>query len=186
MTCIVGLEVGGGRALLAADTCISDAQLRDQVSTKIFSRGDFAFACAGYWRTPMIMRQTMRGVKKFTAKADPERWILTQFVPWYGGALQRMKAENEAIEGENIAHKHSAESVAMVAVGGEIWVTESGLDPVRSCHGLGAIGSGRMVALGSLHATPQLKPLERATRALEIASKLCHGVAPPYTHAFVG
>lgn len=43
-----------------------------------------------------------------------------------------------------------------------------------------AVGSGRDLALGALHATKTVKPVKRLTMALEAASAYNAGVAPPY------
>jgi hypothetical protein len=47
--------------------------------------------------------------------------------------------------------------------------------------GFAAVGCGYLTALGALHATAALPPLDRARTALEAAAHVNEGVRPPFT-----
>lgn len=175
MTCIVGLELGGGRVLFGADSmasCGDSYTINSQ--PKVWQHGDLVFAAAGHMYLCDHLQYSADLPRRVVG--DPERWLRNKLLPALEASI---RGASKASEDE----QHGVEM--MIGVAGLVfYVTPQNGEASRPVDGFAAIGNGSEVAIGSLYTTARLEgfvpePSDRIEMAINAAASRCLGVGGP-------
>lgn len=213
MTLVIGIERpdGGEGVLLAADSCVTEAQgdiwsVTDEAKivsgygdTGRPSRITYLVGCAGAMRTLNVIRDLLLGPDRPTthsqeyalfsrnseaATLQSERaWVAQRFIPALTAALKERHAFVEDAEnGRYVPGLH-----LIVAVGSTVWMVEPDLSLSRSVRGYEAIGSSAAicVAHGVMAASRRRKALPRAQLCIKTAAGVSNEVREPCRWAWL-
>lgn len=168
MTVLAGV-VHDGRCYLAADSAVSSGQ--DSITTcgtpKVWLAGDVVLGVAGDLVARDIVRYHVE-VPPFDG-GDAHAYVARELVPAVRAALRGAQAADSDHE-------------LLVGVCGQLMHVDSAGGATRWACGYGAAGSGADLALGALHATAGLAPLDRLRAALEAAAQHNSSVRPPWVY----
>jgi hypothetical protein len=170
VTIIVGLRHEAG-ILLAGDSAGIDTGLQQmhRADLKVFRNRGLVMGITGRFKIAQVLAQHPHFTRPPTSGI--EHWIATDFIPQAYAAFDnaRWRPKNGGL---------------LVAFG--TWLFQVMFEDWQYClsaDGYDAIGSGRDLALGSLHTSKDhlsSSPAERIWSALEAATHHNAGVAPPY------
>lgn len=175
MTCIVGLELGGGRVLFGADSMDNDgASFTLARSPKIWQAGDYIIGAAGHSYMCDWLQFCADLPKRVTG--DPERWLRSKLIPALECILR-------GIDKSGDDERHGVD--LLIGLAGMVFVVSPRPgEAIRAVDGFGAIGNGSEVAIGSLYTTARLEgfvpePSDRIEMAINAAASRCLGVGGP-------
>lgn len=172
MTCVVGL-VDRGRIYMGADSAGSDSWLSfERRDEKCFLNGPFLMGFTTSFRMGQLLRYSFTPPPRH-ADEPVERYMATTFID----------AVRAALKGGGWATKEKEQEsggVFLVGFEGRLFVVESDYQVGEWRTEYAAIGCGRELALGALHATSGWDPKERLLRALTAAAHFSIGVRPPF------
>jgi len=173
MTCIVGL-VDNGKVYMGADSAGTNGWLHQTIrlDAKMFKVEDFLIGGCGSFRMLQLLHYKLRPPKRYP-DADIMKFMVADFVESVRtclreGGFTHIKENNEEIDGS-----------FLVGYQGRLFEIECDLQVGESVDGYNGIGSGGMIALGSLY-TSQGTPEERIRKALETAEHFNAGVRGPF------
>jgi hypothetical protein len=112
---------------------------------------------------------------------EPDTWDVDRFM-----ATTFIDAVRECLTRGGYARTEDGQEQGgqfLVGIHGRLYVVDSDYQIGHTISGYAAVGSGYLVALGSLHSTAKSSATshERAVMALEAAAELTEGVRPPFT-----
>lgn len=179
MTCIVGLELPGGRVMLGADSAASFNDCVTFVTTpKVARHGSMLLGCAG--SIQLCEQVTLHSTipKPPPLGASMAKWVTGKLMADINASVRKVLRTPPDGEDRDVVH-------VLLGVNGEVWW----LDPIerwaiRSQRGFSAIGNGAEVAVGSLYTTAQAEglmpdPRDRIEMSIRAASSRCLGVGGP-------
>lgn len=186
MTCIVGIA-SGGKVYMGADSLGSDGwSTRAYATPKLIRVSErLLVGYASSYRAgnllSLLLRQDVDGILDDASYDAADR------------ALDIVEAIRKVwAEGGHLERKDARESAGDLLLGfdGHLFNVGTDLGVIESASGFDAIGSGFMVALGSLHTTGvigagSISPSTRLTFALEAAADMVGGVGPPFYYQTV-
>jgi ATP-dependent protease HslVU (ClpYQ) peptidase subunit len=175
VTCIVGVQTSDG-VLIGGDSAgISGWVRTHRADPKVFEHG------TGYvigFTTSFRMGQLIR-YADLPKPLDRDGDDLDRFM-----AVDFVDAVRQALKDGGWAEKDKDREdggTFLVGVNGWLYKVCDDYQVGRSLDGYDAAGSGWELALGALHATPELEPVERVTRALSASAHHSASVHPPFT-----
>lgn len=197
MTCIVGMVGSDGRVTLGGDSAgteigvDADHQITE-MAAKVYQVGDFVVGVDGSSRVAQVIRQHVMPAAEAAFAADSaagvvddvEAWLLECFVPILRKHL-RAHGALETRRGEQVMNGN-----LMLGLGGHLFWMGCNFALTEPVHRFYANGSGRDVALGSLHELDRIahprRLSDRAARfvlghALEAAEYYVPSVRGPFT-----
>jgi ATP-dependent protease HslVU (ClpYQ) peptidase subunit len=172
MTCIVGL-VEKGKVYMGADSCGSNGYNSTvRADPKLFHKGEMLIGCTSSYRMGQLLQY------KMTIPEVPEGCDVSSYMVKYFIEAVRTCFE----EGGFTKIKDNQEEGGSFLVGfrGTLFSIQDDFQVGQSAIGYNACGSGKMAALGALHATIGLPAEERIKKALEAAAEHTAGVRPPF------
>lgn len=176
MTCIIGLEENG-KAYIGADSAAAMGwEVRQSLTEKVFRRGPFVIAFTTSFRMGQILRHL---VALPESEAYDEAYMVMEFT-------EAVRAKFKEMGFARIESGKEEGGVFIVGVRGRVYEIASDFQVQRFADGLCADGCGREYALGAMAALRSLPPVERITRALEIAEYFSGGVCGAFTVLEVG
>ncbi len=173
MTCITGIA-RGGTVWIGGDSCGSDEIISvERLDGKVFVIGEFVMGFTTSFRMGNLLQYKFRPPKQRAEETDHE-FMATRIIDEI----------RKVLDDGGFARKKDGEEKGgkfLVGYRGVLYVVDSDYQVgIPSC-GYKAIGSGRGVALGALHATPDsMHPSERITKALEAATYWTPYVREPF------
>lgn len=177
MTCIVAVK-GKGRVVLAGDAQVSGGWSSKWTmrNPKVFRRGPLMVGVSGSVRFANIVHHVLEQPSPPKRSAELERWVVREFTAQIRAASNAMGATEKKDGAEQVG------GVMLAVVGGRIFEIYNDLCAVETSHDYATIGSGYLLAMGSLYATSGVAlPEKRALLALEAAEAHDSGVRRPFT-----
>lgn len=174
MTCIVGIT-DGHTVTIGGDSAGSDGwHVAVRSDSKVFQVGPYLMGFTNSFRMGQLLRYSLSVGEPDTW--DVDRFMATTFIDAVRtclteGGFARMEEGRE--EGGQF----------LVGIHGRLYVIDSDYQIGHTVAGYDAVGSGYMIALGSLHSTAKtsISTHDRAVMALEAAVELTGSVRPPFT-----
>lgn len=173
MTCIVGVAKDG-TVWIGGDSAGVDGwhQLSLVKAPKVFRNGPFLFGYTTSFRMGQLLQFA------FTPPAHHpdvaiDRYMATEFLSAWRTCLSThgfLKKSSDREEGGTF----------LAAYRGRLFKVQEDHAVLECAEGYDACGSGWMVAIGALHATPQLSPEDRVRRALIAAEAHISSVRGPF------
>lgn len=172
MTCIVGIE-HGGRVYVGADAAGSNGHsIEARVQPKVFTNRGYVIGYTTSFRMGQLLQ--------YAFNPDPapahgiDRFMVTKFIDqmreaFKAGGYQRTRDERE--DGGTF----------LVGVGSRLYEIGDDMQVGRVRNGYNAVGSGGLIACGSLHSTIGQAPAVRIRKALKAAEHHCATVGGPFT-----
>lgn len=175
MTCIVGVQTPDG-VLIGGDSAGLSGWVRiHRADTKVFEHGDgYVIGFTTSFRMGQLIRYADLPKPLDRQGEGLDRFMATDFVDAVRQALKDggwAKKENDREDGGSF----------LVGANGCLYSVADDYQIGRSLDGYQAAGSGWELALGALHATPELEPAGRVVRALAAAAHHSGSVHPPFT-----
>ena len=185
MTCIVATKHSGEVHMGADSAGVAGLSILTRKDPKLFRVGSMLFGCCGSFRAMQLIRFGQWNLDPdhlpHPEPRDPFEAMVTLLIPRWrqvlmdGGYLR--KTENE---------EHMSSSF-LVGWRGEIFEIEGDLQVGMSQHEFAAVGCGRDLALGSMHAVAQSRgPRDTLHAALSAAEEFSAGVRRPFIFASTG
>jgi hypothetical protein len=186
VTCIVGIATSDG-VIIGADSMASDGRLGlTRSDPKVFRLGRYVIGYTSSYRMGQLIRHSGAAIP--TPKNPDRRWraddergveemdrfIATEFIPALRGVFEKGGWLGKAQMGRDDGGDF------LVGYGSHLYAIHDDLQYARHACGYTAVGSGRAVALGALHATAGRPPEERATAALMAAAEFTPDVRGPF------
>ncbi len=142
-----------------------------RADTKIFRNGEFILGFTSSFRMGQLLRYSL--VPPAPRDWDLDRFMATEFVQSVRDCLR---------EGGFARNESGVESggTFLAALRGQLYRIDSDFQIGRSVDSYDAAGCGEEFALGSLHGSGDLPPVERVRRALEAAAHHSGAVSPPF------
>jgi hypothetical protein len=165
MSVIVGIETDDG-VWLAADSRLSDEHEASCISGKIFKMDSgLAFGVVGTLQHAQLIQYHLE-VEPPYPPDDKEtmKWIVTRLVP----ALRMLCKEHEVWEWEK---KQDRGLLLLMVVHGKLFGLQEDWSVWRALEGYSAVGSGSVVALGSLYTSDEYETKDRVKMAVEAAAR---------------
>ncbi len=161
MTCIVGISYED-KVLLGSDCIGSDMriyQLREE--PKVFKNGAFVMGYTSSFRFGQLLQYAFTPPEQLPSQSD-HKYLCTTFVDAIRNTLKK---------GGYAKEKDSVECAGTALIGykGNLYALEDDYQIALASGGVGAVGHGDSIALGSLYSTKDKKPQERLQIALEAA-----------------
>jgi 20S proteasome alpha/beta subunit len=174
MTCIVGIT-DGQTVTIGGDSAGSDGwHVAVRSDSKVFQVGPYLMGFTTSYRMGQLLRYslTVGGPDSW----DVDRFMATTFIDAVRECLSRggyAKTEDGQEQGGQF----------LVGIHGRLYVVGDDYQIGHTISGYAAVGSGYLVALGSLHSTARslTDSRHRAVLALEAAAELTEGVRAPFT-----
>ncbi|RJR27759.1 hypothetical protein C4561_01505 [candidate division WWE3 bacterium] len=176
MTCIVGLKTDVG-TFMGGDSCATDGtELVIRKDAKIFKLGrSILVGYCGSPRMGQVLRYQLK-IPRRPVKMDALDFMVKFFVEKVRYALHlagmlKDQSSNDSVEGN-----------VLIGYRGRLFVIDSDFQVAEPDAEFYCIGTGAMVANGSLFTTAScgMSPEERIMLSLEAAEKYCVGVARPF------
>jgi len=173
MTAIVGI-VHNGSVYIGGDSgCSNGWHDSVRADTKVFKNGAYLFGFTTSFRMGQLLHHALTPPEP-TGNLD--RFMSTTFVD----------AIRDCLKAGGWAEKNNDRERGgefLVGVAGRLFTIEGDYQVAEESVGHAAVGSGYLVALGSLHATAQttMKPRRRVMAALGAAERYTAGVRRPFT-----
>ena len=139
---------------------------------KVFKRGDFLFGVAGSVRASNLVMYKFQAPPPQTNSID--EYMMTDFID----ALRECFKQGGVAENDN--NVESIWSQILIGIAGKLYTINGDFSIMRSACGYDAIGTGGMIAMGNLHATPKMAPMKRIKLALEAAEANMASVRGPF------
>jgi ATP-dependent protease HslVU (ClpYQ) peptidase subunit len=173
VTAVVGIAKAG-KVYLGGDSAATNGwgELTISADPKVFKRGDFLFGIAGSVRVSNLVRYRFQAPQPQTDNLD--EYMKTDFIDHLRECL---KQGGVAEQDNNV---ESSFSPMLIGIGGVLYSIGGDFSIIRSACGYDAIGTGGMIAMGSLHATPKMAPMKRIQLALEAAEANMASVRGPF------
>lgn len=173
MTCIVGL-VEGGTVWIGGDSAGTDSwdHQCSVKAPKVFRRGEFLFGCTTSFRMLQLLQFAFQPPVHHPDVAV-ETFIVIEFMSAWRTCLSSngwLKKQNDREEGGTF----------LAAYRGRLFKIQDDHSAFEVSEGYNAVGSGYMVALGALHATPAMAPHDRVGAALSAAATHVASVRGPF------
>lgn len=152
--------------LVACDSYCYTNGVTYRVAGKIIESADgWLYAACGSWRIMNLLSVFI--APPLLEHADPDKYMIEYWIEaWY----QHMQQN----------HCDDVEYGILVARRSYFWSVSGGLSVIRPLEGYAAIGAAHQIALGALHATPELPAVDRVKRALDAGATLSDSVLAPY------
>lgn len=174
MTCIVGIT-DGHTVTIGGDSAGSDGwHVAVRSDSKVFQVGPYLMGFTTSYRMGQLLRYSL-------SIGEPDTWDVDRFM-----ATTFIDAVRECLTAGGYAKNDSGREEGgqfLVGIHGRLYVVDEDYQVGHTIAGYAAVGSGYLVALGSLHSTAQtpLDSRSRTVMALEAAVELTSGVRPPFT-----
>lgn len=172
MTCIVGL-VDEDKVLMGADSAASTEEIMTvRADQKMFRNEEFLFGCTSSWRMAQLLRYSLKPPVHHP-DVSVEAYLHTDFIDAIRSCFKDggyAKVENGVEEG----------GVFLLAYRGGIYSIYQDFQIETPADGYMAIGSGYLVALGSLYSSRAQPASSRVLLALQAAEHLCPTVRAPF------
>lgn len=173
MTCIVGLKHGKHVYIGADSAAVASNGVRLVVrkDEKVFKNGDFLIGFCGSFRMGQLLKYSLK-IPKMDAKESFEEYMVTKFIDsirecFKNGGFLTVEDEIEYGGTFLVGYKDKLVNIR------DDHQVEIAVDDFN------AVGSGEMVALGSLYSTTG-NPIARVTKALEASAMYTQVVRPPF------
>lgn len=172
MTCIVGVA-DGKNVYMGADSMVSDGSLKAMFAEgKLWRLGEMIVGGCGDVRPEQILLHHLK-MPAHPRTMPAAKYLVTRVVP----AMKKLLDAHGALTKQGQIRGGGS---MMVGYRGELYSIGCDLSVIVAADRYAAEGSGRDFALGSLHGSNALGPLDRLTRALEAAAHHELHVAPPF------
>ncbi|MDP9795409.1 ATP-dependent protease HslVU (ClpYQ) peptidase subunit [Catenuloplanes nepalensis] len=174
MTCIVGIT-DGRIVTIGGDSAGSDGwHVAVRSDSKVFQVGPYLMGFTTSYRMGQLLRYSL-------TVGEPGTWDVDRFM-----ATTFIDAVRECLSVGGYARNDNGQEQGgqfLVGIHGRLYVVGDDYQVGHTISGYAAVGSGYLVALGSLHstATSPASSHQRAEMALEAAADLTEGVRPPFT-----
>lgn len=173
MTCIVGVT-DGTTVTIGGDSAGSDGWLvQVRSDLKVFQAGAYLMGFTTSFRMGQLLRYSLQ-------VSEPDTWDVDRFM-----ATTFIDAVRECLKSGGFGKTESGRDTGgqfLVGIHGRLYIVDSDYQIGHTVAGYAAVGSGYLVALGSLHSTDgQGSAQQRVLAALTAAADLTDGVRPPFT-----
>jgi hypothetical protein len=174
MTCIVGI-VDGRTVTIGGDSAGSDGwHVAVRSDAKVFQLGPYLMGFTTSYRMGQLLRYSLD-------VGEPDTWDVDRFM-----VTTFIEAVRECLSAGGYAKNDNGQEQGgqfLVGIHGRLYVVGDDYQIGHTIAGYAAIGSGYLVALGSLHSTARspASSHQRAIMALDAAADLVEGVRPPFT-----
>lgn len=175
MTCIIGLAQDDTLYMGADSAATGGWEITTQRQPKIFRAGDLLIGVSGYPRMLQILKYRF-APPAHTPEKDDMHYMAVDFVD---AARQAFKDAGYA-QKEN--EQERTDSLVLIGYRGHFYTLERNYQIIDSVRDYATIGSGDSYALGALHATVGLGPLDRIRLALEAAAEYSTSVRGPFVY----
>lgn len=176
MTCIAAV-LDKGKVYMGGDSAASNHRFGFTLAdAKVFIKDEYIIGSAGSLRAAQILRHS------FSPPPPPKKGSLSKFM-----AIGFVNALRDALKDGGHSTKTNEEEefngIFLVGVHGRLFRVESDYNITEPMMNYMAIGSGDMLALGSLATTdkPTVNPKSRVLTALRVAADLGLAIKPPFT-----
>lgn len=165
MTVIAGLE-HRGKVWIGGDSAGTNRLMHQQIRAdkKVFVRGDFIFGFTGSFRMGQLLNHSLEIPVRPKGK-KPMKFLVQDFT----------QAVRECLGKEGLEPRF------LFGYQGKLYEIQGDYQIAKSNQGYGAVGSGRDLALGALHASRQKNPKKKILEALEAAAAGNAAVRGPFT-----
>jgi 20S proteasome alpha/beta subunit len=176
MTCIVGIT-DGRTVTIGGDSAGSDGwHVAVRSDSKVFQVGPYLMGFTTSYRMGQLLRYSLN-------VGEPDTWDVDRFM-----VTTFIEAVRECLSTGGYARIENGQEQGgqfLVGIHGRLYVVGDDYQIGHTISGYAAVGSGYLVALGSLHSTARspVSSRQRAVLALEAAAELTEGVRPPFTVA---
>jgi 20S proteasome alpha/beta subunit len=174
MTCIVGIT-DGRTVTIGGDSAGSDGwHVAVRSDSKVFQVGPYLMGFTTSYRMGQLLRYSLN-------VGEPDTWDVDRFM-----VTTFIEAVRECLSTGGYARIENGQEQGgqfLVGIHGRLYVVGDDYQIGHTISGYAAVGSGYLVALGSLHstATSPVSSRQRAVMALEAAAELTEGVRAPFT-----
>lgn len=172
MTCIAGV-VDGGRVYVGGDSAgVSGWFSLARSDEKVFKNGPFIMGFTTSFRMGQLLRYALVAPER-RPDEDVYRFMVTTFVDAVRACLKAggwAARTNEREDGGTF----------LVAYAGRLFAIDDDYQVEEVHHGYNAVGTGREIAMGALHATVGRPGRERVLAALAAAAEFNAAVRPPF------
>lgn len=168
MTCIIGF-VENDKVWVGGDSCASTSRSKILVrEPKVFQNGEFVFGVAGSFRVMQLLQYSFSAPAQRSEETDME-YMVTRFIDALKDCLRRGGA---MIIEEGMENMEGYAAFA-VAYRGNLYAVYRDFQVLTVKDNYVSLGSGSLLALGSLHTTKDetnLTTQERIEKALKAAA----------------
>lgn len=173
MTCIVGIAQDG-KVYMGGDSAMTDDSTRvSMLMPKVFIRGEYIIGYAGNARFGKILQHNIKYPSIPANVNNSEK--LDAFVN--GILIKEIKSQMNTL---NLEKEEKEEFSVLLGIRGHIFEFQQDWAIYELLANYNAIGSGGLVAMGSLYTTEAWKSPEKRVRvALEAAARYCPSVGEP-------
>jgi hypothetical protein len=181
MTAIVGIACAGA-VYIGGDSGASDGWCEGiRADVKVFRNGPFLFGFTTSFRMGQLLHHALTPPNPPKVAGNLDRFMTTTFID----------AVRECLKAGGWAQKDSERERGgdfLVGVAGRLFTVCGDYQVGESAAGHAAVGSGYLVALGSLHTTAgmRMSPRRRVITALEAAEHHTFGVRAPFVCLTLG
>jgi len=170
MTCIVGL-IDNGDVYIGGDSAgVAGLSLSIRADEKVFSNGPFIMGFTSSFRMGQLLRYKFDPPAQTVSQSDME-YMVTSFID----------SARHCFSSNGFGDKDATVGGSfLVGYKGKLYSIERDYQVGIPTADFDAVGCGSDLALGAMHATEGLKPMDRINLALEAASRFSAGVSPPF------
>jgi 20S proteasome alpha/beta subunit len=172
MTCIVGVAAKG-RVWIGGDSAGSDGwAVSVRSDTKVFRNGPYVMGFTGSFRMGQLLRYTL-------IPPEPDGWDVDRFM-----ATTFVDAVRESLRTGGWLRTDSSQDrggTFLVGIRDRLYSVEEDFQVGYTADNYAAVGSGYLVALGSLFTSPAMQPEDRVLAALAAAAHVAEGVRGPFS-----
>lgn len=174
MTCIVGMVAHDGVVHIAGDSAGTGHGGRTVIrrDPKVFMLGEMALGFTDSFRMGQILRYALSLPPRAEGIEDMS-YLVSQFIPAVQAAMRDagwLRQADGRYDGGTF----------LLGYRGHLYSVEEDFQVAEIEGAFTAIGSGEHLALGAMEALECLEPIQRMTRALEIAAKHNAYVRAPF------
>jgi hypothetical protein len=161
---VASVSAGGRRATVGIDSAAVESVVV----------GPYLMGFTTSYRMGQLLRSSLD-------VGEPDAWDVDRFM-----VTTFIEAARECLSTGGYARNENGQEQGgqfLVGIHGRLYVVGDDNQIGHTISGYAAVGSGYLIALGSLHSTARspISSRERAVMALEAAAELTEGVRPPFT-----
>lgn len=172
MTCIVGIAKDG-RVILGADSAgVGGWDRRIRADRKVFKNGELIFGFTSSFRMGQLLQFNLTAPPIHEGH-EPYEYAVKQLVPAIRDTLRGggyTKTDNGREEG----------GAFLVGFRGRLFAVHNDFQVAESRECYESVGCGCDLAMGAMHALPELEPMKRLEAGLQAAAYFSAGVAGPF------
>lgn len=179
MTCIIGMVSKQNKVFIGGDSAgVTGYSVQIRADEKVFRNGPFIMGFTTSFRMGQLLRYDFIPPEHAEGH-DDMKFMVSAFIPSVRKCFR---------DGGYVKSKDGVDSGGNFLIGykGSLYEVDDDFQVGKLSDNIAAIGCGREIAKGAMHALGHLYPRERIIKTLEIVTYLNGGVRPPFVIEEIG